>query len=153
LDEKVILLVEDNPDDVVLTKMALAKSRVVNKVVVAEDGVEALDYLFGRGKYTGRDPGQLPEIVLLDLKLPRIDGLEVLKQIRDNPKTCLLPVVVLTCSTEDQDIIRSYKGGCNSYITKPVDFNQFVSSVQQLEMYWLVLNKNPYSVTEGRPRY
>lgn len=152
MEEKVILLVEDNPDDVVLTKMALQKSRIVNQLVVAEDGEEALDYLFGQGKYSGRDSGQLPEVVLLDLKLPRVDGLEVLKQVRANPKTSLLPVVVLTSSAEDQDIIKSYKLGCNSFITKPVDFNQFVNAVLQLELYWLVLNRNPYSSAGGKPR-
>jgi two-component system, response regulator len=145
MEEKVILLVEDNPDDVVLTKMALQKSRIVNKLVVAQDGEEALDYLFDRGKSNEQNSSQLPEVVLLDLKLPRIDGLEVLRQVRANPATCMLPVVVLTSSSEDQDIIKSYKLGCNSFITKPVDFDQFVKAVQQLQMYWLVLNKNPNS--------
>jgi two-component system, response regulator len=143
MEEKVILLVEDNPDDVVLTRMALEKSRIVNKLVVATDGEEALEYLFGQGKYADRDSWQLPEVVLLDLKLPRVDGLEVLKQIRANPATSLLPVVILTSSSEDRDMIKSYKLGCNSFIIKPVDFNQFVNAVQQLQMYWLVLNCNP----------
>lgn len=151
MEEKTILLVEDNSDDVVLTKMALERSRIANKIVVAEDGVEALDYLFGRGKYTGRNSGALPEVVLLDLKLPRVDGLEVLKQIRANPKTRLLPVVVLTSSSEDRDVVRSYELGCNSFITKPVDFKQFVTAVQNLEMYWLILNRNPYSSGEQYP--
>jgi two-component system response regulator len=149
VEEKVILLVEDNPDDVVLTKMALEKSRVANKVVVAQDGVEALDYLFSQGKYAGQAAVQLPEVVLLDLKLPRVDGLEVLRQIRANPTTNLLPVVVLTSSSEERDVINSYKLGCNSFIIKPVDFNQFVSAIQQLEMYWLVLNRNPYDSEKG----
>lgn len=144
MDEKVILLVEDNPDDVVLTKMALEKSRIANKLVVAEDGVIALDFLFGRGEYADRDSSQLPEVVLLDLKLPRLDGIEVLKQIRANRVTKLLPVVILTSSSADKDISSSYELGCNSYITKPVDFNQFVEAVQQLQLYWLVLNRNPY---------
>ncbi len=145
MEEKVILLVEDNPDDVVLTKMALEKSRIVNRLVVAEDGEVALDYLFSRGKFTDRDSKQMPEVVLLDLKLPRVDGLEVLRQVRANPATNLLPVVVLTSSSEDQDMIKSYKLGCNSFIIKPVDFDQFVNAVQQLQMYWLVLNRNPNS--------
>jgi two-component system, response regulator len=145
LEEKTILLVEDNPDDVELTKMALAKSRICNKLVVANDGEEALDYLFCLGQYANRDHGQFPEVVLLDLKLPRVSGLEVLKQVRANPVTKLLPVVILTSSSMDQDIINGYTLGCNSFITKPVDFKQFVDAVQQLEMYWLVLNRNPYS--------
>jgi len=145
MEEKVILLVEDNPDDALLTRIALEKSHIANKLVVVEDGVEALEYLFGQGKYAGRDTSQMPEVVLLDLKLPRLDGFEVLKQIRSNPATQLLPVVILTSSSEDRDIINGYKLCCNSYITKPVDFNQFVKAVQHLEMYWLVMNKNPYS--------
>jgi two-component system, response regulator len=152
MEEKIILLVEDNPDDVVLTRMALEKSRIINKLVVAEDGEEALDYLFSHGKYAGRDSGQLPEVVLLDLKLPRVDGLEVLKQVRANPATSLLPVVILTSSSEDQDMIKSYKLGCNSFIVKPVDFSQFLDAVQQLEMYWLVLNRKPNISTQGKPR-
>jgi two-component system, response regulator len=150
MEEKVILLVEDNPDDVVLTKIALEKSRVANKVIVAQDGVEALDYLFSQGKYAGQAAVQLPEVVLLDLKLPRVDGLEVLRQIRANSATQLLPVVVLTSSSEERDVINSYKLGCNSFIIKPVDFNQFVSAIQQLEMYWLVLNRNPYDSEKGK---
>jgi two-component system response regulator len=145
MDAKLILLVEDNPGDVILTKMALEKSPVPYRLEVAEDGVEALDYLFGRGKYARRDIKQLPEIVLLDLKMPRLDGLEVLKRIRANPATKLLPVVILSSSTMDRDIISSYELGCNSFITKPVDFNQFVVSLQQIETYWLILNRNPYS--------
>jgi two-component system, response regulator len=144
MEEKVILLVEDNPDDVALTRLALKKSRILNQLVVAEDGVIALDYLFGRGKYTGRDASHLPEVVLLDLKLPRMDGFAVLKEIRANPVTSLLPVVILTSSTMDQDVLSGYKLRCNSFITKPVDFSQFVNAIEQLQMYWLVLNRNPY---------
>jgi CheY-like chemotaxis protein len=117
LDEKFILLVEDNPDDVELTKMALSKSRICNKLVVVNDGEEALDYLFCQGQYANRDHGQLPEVVLLDLKLPRVNGLEVLKQVRANPVTKLLPVVILTSSSMDQDILKGYTLGCNSFIT------------------------------------
>ena len=138
-----ILLVEDNPDDIKLTLRALKKSNILNEVVIAEDGVDALDYLFGTGKYEGRDLNVMPQLILLDLKMPKLDGLEVLQRIRTNEKTQLLPVVVLTTSSEDQDKIESYKLGANSYIRKPVDFNQFVNAVQQLGLYWLVLNEAP----------
>jgi two-component system, response regulator len=141
--EKVILLVEDNPDDVLLTQRALKKARINNKMVVARDGVEALDFLFCRGDYARRETSDSPEIVLLDLKLPRIDGLEVLRQIRSNECTQLLPVIVLTSSLEEKDVIASYQSGANSYIRKPVDFNQFVASVEQLGLYWLSLNQLP----------
>jgi CheY-like chemotaxis protein len=141
--EKTILLVEDNADDVILTERALRKSHIVNELVVAHDGVEALDYFFCRNSYADRNIQDLPEVVLLDLKLPRIGGLEVLKQIRANPLTCLQPVVVLTSSLEDQDITESYRLGANSYIRKPVDFNQFVDAVQKLGLYWLTLNHGP----------
>jgi two-component system, response regulator len=143
MDKKIILLVEDNPDDVDLTIRALEKNKILNKVVVASDGVEALDYLFGAGKYAGRDTSVLPELVLLDLKLPKVDGIDVLKQLRSNELTELLPVVILTSSKEEQDIINSYKFGANSYIRKPVDFNQFMEAVRQLGLYWLVLNEPP----------
>ena len=138
-----ILLVEDNPDDIKLTLRALKKSNILNEVVIAEDGVDALDYLYGTGKYEGRDLNVMPQLILLDLKMPKLDGLEVLQRIRTNEKTQLLPVVVLTTSSEDQDKIESYKLGANSYIRKPVDFNQFVNAVQQLGLYWLVLNEAP----------
>jgi two-component system response regulator len=141
LEEKIILLVEDNPDDVTLTERALKKSRIVNKLVVAKDGVEALDYLFGGGNWAGRDLSNMPEVVLLDLKLPKIDGLEVLKRIRANKHTKLLPVVILTSSKEEKDIISGYTLGANSYIRKPVNFNQFADAVRQLGLYWLVLNE------------
>lgn len=140
---KVILLAEDNPDDVQLTLRALKKSKIMNEVVIAQDGVEALDYLFGIGKYSGRDTKILPQVVLLDLKMPKMDGLEALQRIRSDERTKLLPVVVLTTSSEDKDRVESYKLGANSYIRKPVDFNQFADAVQQLGLYWLVLNEAP----------
>jgi len=138
-----ILLVEDNPDDVKLTLRALEKNRIANTVDVAWDGVEAMDYLLGRGKFAGRDTNMNPQVILLDLKMPKMDGLEVLKLIRSNEKTRLLPVVVLTTSKEDKDRVESYKLGANSYIRKPVNFEQFVEAVQQLGLYWLVLNEAP----------
>ncbi len=141
--EKVVLLVEDNPDDVDLTLRAFKKSNLLNEVVVASDGVEALDYLFGTGAYTGRDTSLMPQLVLLDLKLPRMDGLEVLRRIRADERTKLLPVVILTTSKEEQDKVASYSLGANSYIRKPVDFNQFTEAVRQLGLYWLVLNESP----------
>ena len=140
---KSILLVEDNPDDVQLTLRALKKSKIMNQVIVAQDGVEALDYLFGTGKYAGRDADEKPQVVLLDLKMPKMDGLEVLQRIRKDERTRVLPVVVLTTSNEDRDRVESYKLGANSYIRKPVDFNQFAHAVQQLGLYWLVLNESP----------
>ncbi len=143
MKNKVILLAEDNPDDVQLTLRALKKSKIMNEVVVAQDGVEALDYLFGTGKYEGRDTKILPQVVLLDLKMPRMDGLEALQRIRSDARTKLLPVVVLTTSSEDKDRVESYKLGANSYVRKPVDFNQFAEAVNQLGLYWLVLNETP----------
>jgi CheY-like chemotaxis protein len=139
----IILLVEDNPDDEALTLRAFKKSNLSNEVVVARDGVEALDYLFGTGAHTGRDLDDIPHLVLLDLKLPKVDGLEVLERIRSNPKTRLLPVVILTSSKEQEDLVKSYTLGANSYIRKPVDFNQFIQAIQQLGLYWLVLNELP----------
>jgi CheY-like chemotaxis protein len=138
-----ILLVEDNPDDVALTERALKKARIANSVVVARDGPEALDFLFGTGPYAGRDTDIMPEVILLDLKLPKMDGLEVLRRLRADQRTKLLPVVILTSSKEDQDLTRSYELGANSYIRKPVDFKQFVKAVQDLGLYWLVLNEPP----------
>jgi CheY-like chemotaxis protein len=143
MKDKTILLVEDNPDDVKLTLRALKKSNIKNEVIVVGDGVEAVDYLFGTGKFAGRDTGILPQVVLLDLKMPKMDGLEVLHRIRATERTKLLPVVILTTSSEDKDKVDSYKLGANSYIRKPVDFNQFVDAVQQLGLYWLVLNESP----------
>ena len=142
MKSKVILLVEDNPSDVGLTQRALAKSHVSNELVVAEDGQEALDYLFGAGAYAGREVTELPALVLLDLKLPRVDGLEVLRQIRADERTSRLPVVILTTSREEQDVAQSYDLGANSYIRKPVDFTQFAQSVEHLGLYWLVLNES-----------
>lgn len=148
MTEKCILLVEDNPDDEALTLRALRKHNILNEVVVAHDGVEALDYLFATGAWSERDPRQLPQVVLLDLKLPRIDGLEVLRRVRADERTRLLPVVILTSSNEEQDRISGYGLGCNSYVRKPVNFDEFVDAVKQLGLYWLVLNEPP----EGRPR-
>jgi len=143
--DKFILLVEDNPDDEALTLRALKKNNIMNPVVVARDGIEALDFLFGTGAHAGRDLAHMPQVVLLDLKLPKVDGLEVLRRIRANERTRLQPVVVLTTSNEEQDILSSYQLGANSYIRKPVDFGQFMDAVRQLGLYWLVLNLAPPS--------
>jgi two-component system response regulator len=143
MEEKIILLVEDNPDDVELMHRAFRKNDIVNKVVVAKDGVEALDYLFGTGVYAGRDMKELPVVVLLDLKLPKIDGLEVLKRIRQNELTRLLPVVILTSSAEQKDVIDGYSLGANSYVRKPVNYEQFVEAIKHLGLYWLLWNEPP----------
>jgi CheY-like chemotaxis protein len=140
---KTILLVEDNPDDEALAIRALQRHHISNQVVVAHDGVEALDYLFGTGMYEGRDVTIKPTVILLDLKLPRIDGLEVLRRLRQDERTRLLAVVVMTTSSEEQDRLSSYGLGCNSYIRKPVDFVQFSEAIRQLGMYWLLLNEPP----------
>ncbi len=137
-----ILLVEDNPDDVELTLRAFERNKITNEVVVASDGVAALDYLFARGAYAGKDPG-LPQVVLLDLNLPKLSGLEVLQQVRASERTRLLPVVILTSSTEEQDLARGYGLGANSYVRKPVDFAAFVEAARQLGLYWLLLNEPP----------
>ena len=141
MEEKIILLVEDNPDDVDLTLRAFRRNNILNKVIVARDGAEALDYLTGTGMYEGRNIKELPVVTLLDLKLPKIDGLEVLRRIRENEITRLLPVVILTSSIEEQDLIDGYKLGANSYIRKPVDFNEFIEAIKLLGLYWLIWNK------------
>ena len=143
MNEKIILLVEDNPDDVTLTLRALKKNNILNEVVVAKDGVEALDYLFGAGIYAGRDTSVVPVVTLLDLKLPKIDGLEVLKRVRANDKTKLIPIVILTSSKEENDLINGYSLGANSYIRKPVNFEQFSQAIRELGLYWIVLNESP----------
>ncbi len=143
MEDKLILLVEDNPDDEALTLRALKKNNIRNDIVVARDGVEAVDFLFGTGNYEGRDLSIMPQITLLDLKLPKIDGLEVLRRIRDDERTRLLPVVILTSSKEEQDLINGYSLGANSYIRKPVDFAQFSEAIRNLGLYWLVLNEAP----------
>jgi len=143
MSSKIILLVEDNPSDVALTQRALSKSRIANELVVTEDGQEALDYLFGTGRYAGRDVAESPALILLDLKLPKVDGLQVLRQIRTDERTRRLPVVILTTSKEEQDVAQSYDLGANSYIRKPVDFTQFVEAIQHLGLYWLVMNEPP----------
>ena len=146
---KKILLVEDNPSDIGLTCRALEKSHVANDLVVVEDGQEALDYLFGASQSAGPQVTELPALILLDLKLPKVDGLEVLRRIRSDPNLYRLPVVVLTTSTEEQDIVQSYHLGANSYIRKPVDFTQFVEAIQHLGLYWLLLNEPAPRVTQG----
>ena len=143
MDEKTILLVEDNPDDEELTVRALRKNNVVNEVIVARDGVEALDYLFAQGSHTNRGTRLKPQVILLDLKLPKLDGLGVLRRIRSDERTKFIPVVVLTSSSEEKDLIDSYGLGANSYVRKPVDFNQFTEAARQLGLYWLVLNEEP----------
>jgi two-component system response regulator len=143
MKDKTILLVEDNPRDEELTLRALQKHNIRNEVVVVHDGAEALDYLFARDAHAGRDASVLPEVVLLDLKLPKIDGLEVLRRIRSEEKTKLLPVVILTSSDEEGDLLGGYEAGCNSYVCKPVDFQQFAEAVRQLGLYWLLLNEGP----------
>ena len=138
-----ILLVEDNPNDVELTLHAFKKYNLANRIQVVRDGAEALDYLFATGNYAGRDVNHRPRVILLDLKLPKVDGLEVLRRIKDDPRTKVIPVVVLTSSREEHDIVESYKLGVNSYIRKPVDFDQFTESVRTIGMYWLLLNQPP----------
>ena len=143
MNDKVILLVEDNPDDEELTIRTLKKHRILNEVVIARDGSEALDFLFGEGKYEGRNTQETPVVILLDIKLPKISGLDVLKRIRGDKRTRLLPVVILTSSDEERDLIESYELGANSYVRKPVNFLEFQNAVQNLALYWLILNETP----------
>jgi two-component system response regulator len=141
-----IMLVEDNPNDEELTLRALKKNNIKNEIVVCRDGVEALDYLFGTGSYAGRDLTVMPGVILLDLKLPKVDGIEVLRQLRANERTRLLPVVILTSSSEDQDRIKTYDLGANSYVSKPVNFTEFIEAVRQLGLYWLIINNPPPAI-------
>lgn len=144
-----ILLVEDNADDLELTLHALRADKVVNKIEIARDGEEALDFVFCRGRFSGRSPGTQPSLVLLDLKLPKVDGLEVLREVRNNPSTRTIPVVILTSSKEERDLVTGYQLGVNSYIQKPVDFSQFRETVKQLGLYWLVVNQPPPANAQG----
>jgi CheY-like chemotaxis protein len=143
MEDKMILLVKDNPDDEPLTLRALKKSHVGNKVFVVRDGAEALDFLFCTGAYAHRNMREMPHMILLDLKLPKVDGLEVLRRIRADERTCLLAVVILTSSNEEQDLLEGHKNGANSYIRRPVDFTQFAEAIRQLGLYWLILNEPP----------
>jgi two-component system response regulator len=143
MSEKLIMLVEDNADDEELTLRALKQAKIANDIVVARDGAEALDFVFGKGSHQGRDLARMPAVVLLDLKLPKFSGLDVLQQLRADPRTRLIPVVVLTSSSEDEDMLRSYQFGANSYVRKPVEFGAFASAVSQLGMYWVLLNEPP----------
>ena len=143
MSEKIILLVEDNPDDEELTLRALKHNHIMNTVVVVHDGGEALDYLFVSGNFAGRDPSLLPQVILLDLKLPKVSGLEVLERVRADERTKLIPIVILTSSSEDEDIINGYKLGANSYVRKPVDFKGFTEAVHQLGLYWMLINEPP----------
>jgi two-component system, response regulator len=144
-----VLLVEDNHDDEVLTVRALTKNKIRNELVVARDGAEALDYLFGEGQYAGRDARQMPDVILLDLKLPKVDGFEVLRRMRADERTKLLPVVILTSSNEERDRINGYGLGANSYVRKPVEFEEFVEAIKQLGLYWLILNQKPPTQIRG----
>lgn len=143
MSSKTILLVEDNPDDEELTLLAMRRSKILNEVAVVRDGVEALDYLLCRGPYERRDPSAAPQLILLDLKLPKLDGLEVLRQLRANPRTATLQIVVLTSSSQEEDVAASYRSGANSYVRKPVSFDEFVDAIGQIGRYWLSLNEPP----------
>lgn len=145
--KKIILLVEDSLDDEMLTLRAMRKNNIANEIIVARDGAEALEYIFCTGKYKDRNPTEIPQVILLDLNLPKIGGLDVLKRIRSNERTALYPVVILTSSKEERDLVESYRLGANSYIRKPVDFNQFSEAIRQLGLYWLVLNEVPELIT------
>jgi CheY-like chemotaxis protein len=141
MSEKIILLVEDNPDDEELTTRALRKANIANEIVVTRDGKEAIDFLFGQGAYEGRDLSRMPAVILLDLKLPKLSGLDVLRRLRSDARTKLIPTVVLTSSSEDEDMLKSYESGANSYVRKPVEFGSFVNAVSQLGVYWLLINQ------------
>jgi CheY-like chemotaxis protein len=143
MSDKIILLVEDNPDDEELTMRALKQAKIANEIVITRDGQEALDFVFGEGAYQGRDVARMPTVILLDLKLPKIGGLKVLERLRADPRSRLIPIVVLTSSSEDEDMLRSYKLGANSYVRKPVEFGPFAQAVAQLGMYWVLLNQPP----------
>ena len=138
-----ILLVEDNPDHQELTLMTLAENNVLNEVLVVNDGIEALDYLFGTGKWQGRDPRDVPALILLDLKLPKLGGIDVLRRVREDERTRYVPVVVLTSSSEEEDVVQSLQNGANSYVRKPVDFSRFVEQVHRLQVYWLLVHEPP----------
>lgn len=146
VEDKFILLIEDNPDDTALALRAFKRAHIGNKIVCVDDGVEAIDFLFAQGAYAGRDINLLPQLILLDLNMPRMNGLEVLQKIRTTPHTRYLPVVILTTSNEERDLVQSYDLGANSYVRKPVDYDQFVAAVSQLGLYWLVLNELPKAV-------
>ena len=146
MENKSILLIEDNPDDAKLTIHAFEKNNITNEILVINDGVKALDYLFKCGMYSESDTNNLPAVILLDLKLPKLDGHEVLKQIRAHERTKLIPVIILTSSKEEDDLVNCYRNGCNSYVQKPVDFNEFIEAVKSLGIYWLLLNEAPSGV-------
>ncbi len=143
MPQKMIMVVEDNPDDEELTLRALRQAKIANEIVVTRDGNEALEFVFGTGQYAGRNLDRMPAVILLDLKLPKLNGLEVLKRLRSDPRTKLTPVVVLTSSSEDEDMLRSYQVGANSYVRKPVEFGAFAHAVSQLGLYWMLLNETP----------
>ncbi len=144
MTEKTILVVEDNPDHLELTLLTLEEHNIGNRIEVARDGAEALDYLFGTGKYAGRDTSQQPEVILLDLNLPKLSGLEVLQRVRKDVRTELIPIVILTSSSEEEDIVGAYKNGANSFVRKPVDFQEFTEKLQRLQVYWSVINTNKW---------
>ena len=143
MSEKLIMLVEDSPDDEELTTRALRQAKIANEIVVARDGAEAVDFLFGEGAHAGRDLSRMPAVILLDLKLPKLSGLDVLTRLRADPRTKLIPTVILTSSSEDEDMLRSYQSGANSYVRKPIEFSAFANAVTQLGMYWMLINQSP----------
>ncbi len=149
MDSKFILLIEDSEDDIKLTEMAFKENNIKNELVVLRDGAEAMDYIFCKGTYSNRDKNKLPALILLDIKLPKINGIEVLKQLRSNIRTKLIPVVILTSSKEEKDLINGYSFGCNSYVRKPVNFNEFTGAMKQLGLYWIILNEEPPKIPES----